>query len=201
MVDTITAKSKMVDWRQLEEVAMVAYQQGVRVASHDDDTPEKLEAMLKLGVTVSEFPINLKTALYAKAKGLHVVVGAPNVVRDASHGNNLRAIEAIAHGTADTLCSDYYPPAMLAAVFKLVAKGMALPSAARMVSQNPAKALGIDQHYGSLAVGKQADLLMVEVYDGHPLVHKTFVGGVPVYQAQYTAQQVNEVIVGSCGNG
>lgn len=185
IVKKITSQQKQVDTEALKELATLAKLQGIRLASHDDDTPDKVEAMLALGVTISEFPINLETARYAKSKGVHIAVGAPNVVRGTSHGNNLEATVAIGNGTADILCSDYYPPAMLPAVFKLAAAGMKLPRAVRMVSLNPAQALGLDRQYGSLEVGKQADLVLVELYRNHPFVRKTLVGGKSVYQADY----------------
>jgi alpha-D-ribose 1-methylphosphonate 5-triphosphate diphosphatase len=185
IAEKITARQKQVNTKALKELAASAKLQGVRLASHDDDTPGKVEAMLALGVTISEFPVNLETARYAKSKSTHVAVGAPNVVRDTSHGNNLKATAAIENGAADIICSDYYPPAMLAAVFKLAAAGMELPRAVRMVSLNPARALGLEQQYGSLEVGKQADLVLVELYRNHPFIRKTLVGGKPVYQADY----------------
>lgn len=185
IVEEITSRRKQVDGVSLKELAATAKLQGIRLASHDDDTPSKVEAMIALGVTISEFPINLKTARYATSKGMHVAVGAPNVVREASHGNNLKAAAAIGSGTADILCSDYYPPAMMLAIFKLTSGGMELPQAVRMVSLNPAQALGIDQEYGSIEVGKQADLVIVELHRSHPFIRKTLVGGKAVYQSEY----------------
>lgn len=184
-VEKIMSQQKQVDSAVLKELAYMAKLQGISLASHDDDTPCKVEDMLALGVTVSEFPINLETARYAKSKGMYVAVGAPNVVRDASHGNNLKATEAIGDGAADILCSDYYPPGMLVAIFKLAAAGMELPRAVRMVSLNPAQALGLDRQYGSLEEGKQADLVLVELHRDHPFIRKTLVGGKPIYQADY----------------
>jgi alpha-D-ribose 1-methylphosphonate 5-triphosphate diphosphatase len=105
-------------------------------------------------------------------------------VRGGSHENNLKAIDAIQNGAADIICSDYYPPSMLAAVFKLVEEGIDLPMAVRMVSINPALALGLSQQ-GSIEVGKQADLALIEMCQRHPLVRKTLVGGKIVYQSGY----------------
>jgi len=62
---------------------------------------------------------------------------------------------------------------------------MDLPRAVAMVSLNPARALGLDRQYGSLDVGKKADLILVELYRDHPFVRKTLVGGQVVYQADY----------------
>jgi len=74
---------------------------------------------------------------------------------------------------------------MLASVFRLIHEGMDMAKAFRMVTLNPARALTIDQDLGSLEIGKCADLLLVEVYDGYPLVRKTLVHGEIVYQSDY----------------
>lgn len=185
IVENISSRRKQVDAGALKKLAALAKLQRVRLASHDDDSVSRVENMLDLGVTVCEFPINLETAHHAKLKGVHVAVGAPNVVRGASHDHNLKAAAAIEGGAADILCSDYYPPAMLLAVFKLAEGGMDLPRAVAMVSLNPARALGLDRQYGSLEVGKKADLILVELYRDHPFVRKTLVGGQIVYQADY----------------
>ncbi|TBV80124.1 MAG: hypothetical protein EYX74_06250 [Desulfobulbaceae bacterium] len=118
------------------------------------------------------------------SKNLHVAVGAPNAVRGSSHENNLRAIDAIQDGVADILCSDYYPPSMSAAVFKLMEDGIELPRAVRMVSLNPAQALGLSQQ-GSIEIGKQADLVLIELHQGYSFVRKTLLGGKVVYQSEY----------------
>jgi N-acetylglucosamine-6-phosphate deacetylase len=57
--------------------------------------------------------------------------------------------------------------------------GMSREDALRMVTLNPAKQLGIDEHQGSIDVGKDADLAM---YDGDPLsmfskVVQTYIDG------------------------
>lgn len=185
ITDEAKNRRQQVDPAVLKELSRIARVKGIKIASHDDDTYDKLNAMLELGVTISEFPINIETALYAKAKGVFIAVGAPNVVRNASHGNNLKATEAITAGAADILCSDYYPPAMLAAVFKLMALGIKLQDAVRMISTNPAKAAGIDHLCGSIEVGKRADLVIVELENNHPFVRKTIVGGTIVYQSNF----------------
>lgn len=184
LVKKIKILRSQVDVGALKEIAEMALQQGIVIASHDDDTPHKIDKMLDLGVSVSEFPVNIDAARYARSQNIHVAIGAPNVVRGGSHENNLKAIDAIQNGTADIICSDYYPPSMLAAVFKLVEEGIELPRAIRMVSLNPALALGLSQQ-GSIEIGKQADLALIEMYQRHPLVRKTLVGGKVVYQSGY----------------
>jgi len=61
------------------------------------------------------------------------------------------------------LCSNYYPAALLHAVMSLVTGGdAALPEAFRLVTLNPARALGLDDALGSIEPGKTADLIVID---------------------------------------
>ncbi|OAS18730.1 alpha-D-ribose 1-methylphosphonate 5-triphosphate diphosphatase [Paenibacillus oryzisoli] len=175
-----------IDWDKVRALAHLALSQGISIASHDDDSIEKIDEALTYGVTVSEFPLNIETAEYAKRSNLLVCVGAPNVVRGVSHDNNLRASDAIKLGLVDIICSDYLPSSLLHAVFKLVNENtVSLPKAVNMASLNPAKAMGIDKELGSIECGKEADLLLVKIFDGYPFIIKTFVNGKCVYSADF----------------
>ncbi len=112
----------------LERLAGHARAAGLALASHDDDSPEKVARMKRLGVTISEFPVSMPAALAASQCGMHVAVGAPNVLRGLSTNGNLSALEAIGSNAIDILCSDYYSPSILHAVFRLSReKVMSLP--------------------------------------------------------------------------
>jgi alpha-D-ribose 1-methylphosphonate 5-triphosphate diphosphatase len=188
-IEAILAKAKRdqakIDWPKLTGLAQLAKSRGIRLASHDDDKTAKIDTLLSCQGAVSEFPINLETAVYARQQGVHVCVGAPNIIRGKSHENNLRAIDAIQNRAADIVCSDYLPSAMLPAVFNLSREGIELTEAVKMVSLNPARALGIDGEVGSIEVGKYADLIIADFRVDYPLLHKTLVGGTPVYQAGF----------------
>ena len=54
--------------------------------------------------------------------------------------------------------------------------GLDLPAAVRLVSLNPAKAVGLADR-GELAPGKRADLIRVRVADGMPVVREVWRGG------------------------
>jgi alpha-D-ribose 1-methylphosphonate 5-triphosphate diphosphatase len=175
-----------IDWDEVRTLAQLALSQGIPIASHDDDTLEIIDKALTFGVTVSEFPLNIETAEYAKRRHLSVCVGAPNVVRGVSHDHNLRASDAIQLGYADILCSDYLPSSLLTAVFKLAKEEtISLSQAVNMATINPAKAMGIDTTLGSIENGKYADLLLVKVIDGYPFITKTIVNGKIVYAADF----------------
>jgi len=171
---------------QLKELTKLAHIKGIPVASHDDDTQEKLEENLGIGVDISEFPISVETAKVAKSMGLYTVVGAPNILRGRSHSGNMSATEAILEDCADILCSDYYPAAILHSVFSMNTKhGIPLQQMVNMVSLNPAKAMKIDKDYGSIETGKKADILIVEMSDGYPLITHAFVDGNPTSRIEY----------------
>lgn len=185
IVDDLLKRQQEVDWDRLKKLGKLAAKHGIAVASHDDDTREKVDTARDYSISISEFPITLDVARYAAAQGLDVCVGAPNVVRGGSHDKNLRAADAIAEGAASILCSDYHPSSMLAAIFMLADEGITdLPGAVRMATLNPARALGAAETIGSIDAGKAADLIIVDRYEGLPWVTDTFVDGVHVFSAK-----------------
>jgi alpha-D-ribose 1-methylphosphonate 5-triphosphate diphosphatase len=172
-----------VEGDQLETLVRVARQQDIPVATHDDDTIEKVDGMLALGVSICEFPINMETAKYASRMGMHVAGGASNILRGGSLSGNLDMTEAIREAAVDTLCSDYYPAAILHSVFKLHRDGvLPLHEAVNLATLNPAESVHLDKTLGSLEPGKAADLLIVRLQDGLPMVTHSMVDGVMVLQ-------------------
>jgi len=140
----------------------------------------------ELGVCISEFPISLGIAQRAKEYGFYTVVGSANILRGCSHSGNLSAAEAILHDCGDIICSDYYPAASLHSVFFMHEKhGIPLPDMVRRISQNPAKAMRIDKDYGSIELGKKADILIVELLDGYPVITHAFVDGNRTSRIEY----------------
>lgn len=131
-------ESQKLTYAQITALAAVARERGVSIASHDDDSEDKLAFMDGLEATISEFPISLDIARAARARGMHTIAGAPNVMLGHSHSGNLSAREAVQAGAIDVLCSDYYPAALLDAVFTLrdqcgldIAKAFALVTITR----------------------------------------------------------------------
>lgn len=170
---------------RIKELVAAAHQNGIAVASHDDDNRERIDTMHGLGVTMSEFPINLDTAQYAKQQGIHTIFGAPNILRGKSQSGSMRALDAIDAGVADCLCADYSPAALLVAVFKIAQTGLIdLPSAVRMVTANPATAAGLDDR-GDITVGKKADLAAISLFGDLPQVSSVWTHGKLAYQANY----------------
>ena len=174
----------------LIKTAEIAYSKGIPIASHDDDSVEKIEYVHNvLKAKISEFPVEIDVAREAKKKGMLTVAGAPNVLLGRSHSGNMSAAEAIMDGSIDILCSDYYPPAMLHAAFKLhTYYQLPIWDAFNLITLNPAKALGIDKDFGSIAEGKKADVLMIHVFNNKPAITKVFIDGRLVSELNYRSK-------------
>lgn len=167
------------------EISKIALSNKVSVASHDDDSFDKVALAKSFGTTISEFPITLEVAKEAVRLGLWTVVGAPNILLGGSHSGNLSAIEAIKEGAGNILCSDYYPQAFVYAIFQLASTDiLSLPEAFKLATLNPAKALKIEKETGSIQIGKKADLLMIQE-DPQPSIKWAMVDGREVYHIHY----------------
>ncbi|KJZ83513.1 MULTISPECIES: phosphonate metabolism protein PhnM [Clostridium] len=169
--DTITSET-------IEEIAHMAKDRNISIASHDDDSFDKIDFIKGIGATISEFPITMDVAKYAREKGMFTIAGAPNVLLGKSHSGNLSASEAIKDNCIDILCSDYYPAAMLHSVFILNEKyNMDLCEMFKLITINPAKAVKIDNILGSIKEGKKADILIIEKLEELPVITSVFVDG------------------------
>jgi alpha-D-ribose 1-methylphosphonate 5-triphosphate diphosphatase len=166
----------------IERLVALCKERSIAIASHDDDSREKIEWLKEIGVGMTEFPVNIEAVRAAREHGISVCLGSPNVLRGESQARNLSAREAISWGYGDILCSDYAPMTMLHAVLALERLAiLPLHEAVNMVSLNPARAVGIADHCGSLEVGKDADILIVDPSEGFPRILSTFIGGKEVY--------------------
>lgn len=155
---------------------------GIAIASHDDDSREKISWLKEMKIGMTEFPVNIEAVRAAREMGIKVCLGSPNVMRGQSQARNLSAREAISWGYGDILCSDYAPMTLLHAVLTLERLGiLPLHEAIKMVSLNPAEAVGIAGYTGSLEVGKEADMILVDHSEDFPRVLKTFVAGREVF--------------------
>ncbi len=172
-------------YERMQELAYHAHKAGISVASHDDDSAERIDTMSGIGSDISEFPIYLEAAQAAKAAGMHTVFGAPNILRGKSQSGSMRAIDAIHEGVADCLCGDYSPAALMVAVFRLPAlTELSLADALRLVTVNPAKAARLEDR-GEIAVGKRADLVAVAQPGGLPQASEVWSNGKLAYQTRY----------------
>lgn len=156
-------------------VAAIARARGTRLASHDDDSPDRVAQAVACGVSISEFPVTADAVKAAGAAGLGVVMGAPNARRGRSHSGNLSVADVVAEGHLDALASDYHPPSMLVAAHTLVDLGQrSWAEALGLVSTGPARIVGHDDR-GRIASGLRADLVAVR-----PLRPSAGEGAIPI---------------------
>lgn len=188
--DVLIAESitkEKITLEQIKDIAQIALDNNIAIASHDDDEIDKLSLVKSYGTTISEFPTTIEVARKAKELGLWTIAGAPNVLLGGSHSGNLSATEAIQEQTIDILCSDYYPASLLHSLFKLSDEhGQDLHEMFQLVTLNPAKAVGIDYEVGSIKVGKKADIIIIEkMNDGFPIVTASIVDGKLITRTMY----------------
>jgi alpha-D-ribose 1-methylphosphonate 5-triphosphate diphosphatase len=155
------------------------------IASHDDDSPEKVQALHELGAGITEFPVDVPSARRAKELGMWSIVGAPNIVRGGSSSGNQSAAELFSLGLADVICADYHAPSMLPAAFKLVDDGIAdLATAMCALTLNAAKAVGMRDR-GAIEPGYLADVIVVRrIGRGIPMVERMLRSGADVFSLQ-----------------
>lgn len=164
----------------LQDLSAFARARGIVLASHDDDTPEKVELVHGLGAVLSEFPVTFEAAEEARRLGMRTVMGAPNALRGQSYSGNLSARQAYEVGLLDMLASDYHPASILPALLGLAdLRDGDLAAAAALTSANPARALGLADR-GAIEPGLLADLV---VADRQPVarVRATFRNGRMIY--------------------
>ncbi|MCL3881267.1 alpha-D-ribose 1-methylphosphonate 5-triphosphate diphosphatase [Marivita sp. GX14005] len=171
----------------LDALCTELHARGVVIGSHDDRTAADRAIWDRRGAQVSEFPETREAAEAARAAGAHIVLGAPNIVRGASHAGNIAAAELAHAGLCDALASDYHYPSPLRAAFRLEELGIApLPQAWGMVSSGPARLLGLNDR-GALREGLRADMVILDRASGR--VAATIVAGEIAYMSGVIAQR------------
>jgi alpha-D-ribose 1-methylphosphonate 5-triphosphate diphosphatase len=188
--DAYTAAIQSVWQRRAEvpdhiaRIGTLARKHGAPMLSHDDSQAETRAYYRGLGSRVAEFPMHDRVFLAAREAGDFTILGAPNAMRGGSHLGSPGAAEMIRRGLCDILASDYYYPAMLGAVVRLNADRVAaLPELWKLVSANPAAAMGLTDR-GRIAPGLRADLLLLDWPEGQtPAPLRTWVAGRGGYSA------------------
>jgi alpha-D-ribose 1-methylphosphonate 5-triphosphate diphosphatase len=152
-------------------------QRGIPLASHDDTEIEHVELARQEQVAISEFPTTVRAAEAARAAGMAIVMGSPNLVKGGSHSGNVSAAELARRDLLDILSSDYVPASLVQSAFLLRDQlGWSLPKAVATVSRNPARALDL-QDRGEIAPGQRADFIRVKEAAGMPVVRGTWCRG------------------------
>lgn len=153
---------------------------GLALASHDDTLAEHVEQAHAEGITVCEFPTTVEAARAARAHGLGTIVGAPNLVRGASHSGNVSALELARQGLVDAISSDYVPYSLLQSAFLLHTQAdWPLHDAVAAVSATPARMVGLTDR-GALVPGLRADMVRVRCHQGSPVAMETWRAGMRI---------------------
>ncbi|HHD57335.1 MAG TPA: alpha-D-ribose 1-methylphosphonate 5-triphosphate diphosphatase, partial [Desulfobulbaceae bacterium] len=169
-------------YAKVRKLLEVAKEHQLVLLSHDDDCPKKIDLTNEWGITVSEFPLSVDVAAYARRKGMHTGMGAPNVVRGKSQSGNVSARELIGNCCCDFLCSDYHPSSLLQAVFTMHREmDMEISRAMAMVSTTPAAVAGLHDR-GRIAPDMRADLVIIDDHD-IPRIVTTLKDGAVVYSS------------------
>jgi dihydroorotase len=72
---------------------------------------------------------------------------------------------------------------MVEIMTRFLGLGFTLPQVVTMSTSNPAKAVGVSDRLGTLAVGRQADVSVLEIREGQWVVHDVLGAGLPVTKA------------------
>lgn len=160
-----------------KEAAIRAGRQlGAILASHDDTTADDVIASKRAGVRIAEFPTTVEAAAKIHEAGIHLMMGAPNILRGGSHSGNVAAQELADNDLLDILSSDYAPSSLLIAAVQLGEQVDNLAKGLRRVTAAPAAAAGLGDR-GTIEPGLRADLLRFGVVDGLPIVKGLWVRG------------------------
>ena len=161
------------------EAVAAAKRFGAVLASHDDTTAAQVSVSASHGIRLAEFPTTVEAAQACRARGIKVMMGAPNLIRGCSHSGNVAAHELAELELLDILSSDYVPAALLIAAVKLgelwgdMARGMGT------VTHAPADAVELVDR-GRLAIGQRADVIRFGLMAGTPALRGVWSRGVRV---------------------
>lgn len=162
----------------LHEVGAVAEAKryGAVLASHDDTTSDQVATSCAHGIRFAEFPTTLEAAQACHGSGIAVMMGAPNLIRGASHSGNVAAGDLARKDLLDIVSSDYVPAALLLAAFRLARLWDDLPRASACVSETPARVAGLADR-GRLQIGWRGDVIRVRTVDDTPLLRGVWCRG------------------------
>lgn len=152
-------------------IAEQAKARGIIIASHDDATLDHVAEAVALDTRIAEFPTTIDAAKASHEVGMKVLMGAPNVVRGASHSGNVSARELAQAGILDVLSSDYIPISLIQAAFLLAEEipAISLPQAIATVTRTPAEVAGLIDR-GAIVEGRRADLVQVRLVGNVPII-------------------------------
>lgn len=178
-----TAPDLAHNWERARGVVGIATRQRLPIGSCADQSRDKVDLTASLGASLCMFPATLAAAQHARQQGLYVALGASALLAQARHVPQMNGLDgwaALRAGVVDILVSEHDPANLLQCAFMLVQNhAMPLHEAVRLISFNPAEALGLYDR-GGIVVGKRADIILIDTTTEIPHVRCTLHGGVPI---------------------
>jgi len=188
--DYISLLAKVWDRRsdvpnRISEVASMASAVGAPMLSHDDTRAATRTYFRNLGASVTEFPMVTEAVEAARKHEDLIILGAPNAARGGSHIGSIGAADMVEAGLCDVLASDYFYPAMLAAIDRLDREKRAdRVTLWSLMSSGPARAMKLSDR-GSITIGSRADLVLMDWTKGQtPVVEGTWIAGRAAFRVQ-----------------
>lgn len=152
---------------------------GATLASHDDTTAAQVASSHAHGITIVEFPTTVEAAQACHASNIRTMMGAPNLVRGASHSGNVAAQELAQLDRLDMLSSDYVPASLLMGAVQLGALWGDMARGIATVTATPARAVDLHDR-GRLEVGLRADVIQFSLQGGFPVLKGAWHAGLQV---------------------
>ena len=170
---------------KISEVASMASAVGAPMLSHDDTRAATRTYFRNLGASVTEFPMVTEAVEAARKHEDLIILGAPNAARGGSHIGSIGAADMVEAGLCDALASDYFYPAMLAAIDRLDREKRAdRVTLWSLISSGPARAMKLGDR-GSITIGSRADLVLMDWTKGQtPVVEGTWIAGRAAFRVQ-----------------
>ncbi len=170
---------------KISEVASMASAVGAPMLSHDDTRAATRTYFRNLGASVTEFPMVTEAVEAARKHEDLIILGAPNAARGGSHIGSIGAADMVEAGLCDALASDYFYPAMLAAIDRLDREKRAdRVTLWSLMSSGPARAMKLSDR-GSITIGSRADLVLMDWTKGQtPVVDGTWIAGRAAFRVQ-----------------
>ena len=170
---------------KISEVASMASAVGAPMLSHDDTRADTRAYFRNLGASVAEFPMVMEAVEAARKHEDLIILGAPNAARGGSHIGSIGAADMVEAGLCDALASDYFYPAMLAAIDRLDREKRADRATLwSLLSSGPARAMRLNDR-GRITIGSRADLVLVDWTKGQaPVIEGTWIAGRAAYSIQ-----------------
>jgi alpha-D-ribose 1-methylphosphonate 5-triphosphate diphosphatase len=177
LVEERVAHQEMFAARHRAHVIAGSHARNIPLASHDDTEVEHVEQARDERIGLSEFPTTVAAAESARAAGMGIIMGGPNLVKGGSHSGNVSAAELAQRNLLDIMSSDYVPSSLLQSAFLLRDQlGWSLPKAVNTAARNPAQAIGLMDR-GEIIAGLRADFLRVKESGGMPIVRGSWCRG------------------------